>query len=624
MAFDAARQEEVGAAPQRPRARAHPGRVRQKVHAPWAEAHGCSARRTQRTRARAALDALLLLLLLLAGPALAQNASTPGTPVAPLPTFRHLTLEWPFSGDADGDGRVTVRVRPAGAPQWRAAPPLWRIPAGSNQGFSWAQRHSGSVFGLMPGTAYEVELTLSDPDGGSTQQVLALTTRALPTIAPNAPQRAAEPTTLSTVLANAQPGEVIVLAAGNYAGFTINRDGAPGQPLVLKAAGSGVVINGELGVFNRSHVWLEGLTVNGRIRFNGTNHMVIRHCTVNTSATLFNGDGIVNFLRAEQAWIADNTVIGTTAWNEAALGASGANRGEGIALTGPGHVIEHNQVRGFRDAISLLEDGGAVDQYSIDILANEISEAADDGVEADFCFHNCRIVGNRLTNTFIALSSQPGLGGPTWFVRNAAYNVAHIAFKPYRGSSGDVLLHNTVVKAGDALGVYAGVPVARLYSRNNLWIGGPGSTLNGFSNGSGRVYDIVDLVSGGTSLDYDALGSTTGNFTGRLGPVSFNSLAQLRTAAGAAHAVEVDVAAVFASPPTFPVTPLTAYAARDLRLAATSHAALDAGEILPGINDDHTGSAPDAGAYELGSALPAYGPRPPDVTPDTLLQDGFE
>jgi hypothetical protein len=46
----------------------------------------------------------------------------------------------------------------------------------------------------------------------------------------------------------------------------------------------------------------------------------------------------------------------------------------------------------------------------------------------------------------------------------------------------------------------------------------------------------------------------------------------------------------------------------DLRLQAGS-AAIDAGELLPTINDDFTGRAPDLGAYEFNRPLPHYGPR---------------
>ena len=37
--------------------------------------------------------------------------------------------------------------------------------------------------------------------------------------------------------------------------------------------------------------------------------------------------------------------------------------------------------------------------------------------------------------------------------------------------------------------------------------------------------------------------------------------------------------------------------------------AIDAGVVLPSINDDYTGNAPDLGAYEVGAELPVYGPR---------------
>jgi hypothetical protein len=46
----------------------------------------------------------------------------------------------------------------------------------------------------------------------------------------------------------------------------------------------------------------------------------------------------------------------------------------------------------------------------------------------------------------------------------------------------------------------------------------------------------------------------------------------------------------------------------DLRLKGDS-AAVDAGEVLPGLNNGFAGKAPDLGAYEAGSNLPQYGPR---------------
>ncbi|MFP2928552.1 fibronectin type III domain-containing protein [Pyxidicoccus sp. 3LG] len=534
------------------------------------------------------------------------NASVAGALSLPFPTLHHLTVEWAFSGDDNANGVVTVRYRPSGTSAWRDSLPLRRVPAGTNEGFSWSRRHSGSVFGLQPGTTYELELTLTDPDGGTTTRTASATTRAVPAPMAGAPVKAVTPATFATVAASAQPGDILSLGAGTYSGFDWSRNGEAGRPIVIRGA-AGVVVNGQINVINRSHVHLDGLTVNGRIRFNGSSHIAITRSTVNASST-YGGDGIVTWLRAENAYVADNVVTGLTAWAESSLGVNGNNQGEGIAVNGPGHVILHNRVRGFRDGISLLEDDEAQDQFSIDILNNDLGENGDDGIEADFCAHNCRILRNRLTNNFIALSSQPGLGGPTWFVRNVVYNPVHVAFKLYRGSVGDVLLHNTVVKNGDALGIYAGRPVSSLYSRNNLFIGGPGGTFNGYSSGSGRALHVPDLVTASASLDHDGFGSTTGTLTGSWGSTRFTDLASLRANTSEKNAVQVDLG-VFAATVAYPSAPMTQYAAPDLRLRAGS-AAENAGQVLPGITDGFNGAAPDLGAHEVGAALPVYGPRP--------------
>jgi hypothetical protein len=51
--------------------------------------------------------------------------------------------------------------------------------------------------------------------------------------------------------------------------------------------------------------------------------------------------------------------------------------------------------------------------------------------------------------------------------------------------------------------------------------------------------------------------------------------------------------------------------------------AVDAGAVLPNINDGFAGPAPDLGAYELGQPLPVYGPRgaaPPQLSAPTNLR----
>ncbi|HUQ01638.1 MAG TPA: chondroitinase-B domain-containing protein [Kofleriaceae bacterium] len=528
------------------------------------------------------------------------DATEPGEPTLPSPTLRHLTILWPITGDADLDATVTVRFRTADGGAWRDGMPLFRVPAGGTQGFTWDDRFAGSLFDLEPATAYEVELALSDPDGGCEVRTLTASTRPVPGPPANATTIAVDTGNFTTAIAAANPGDILSLAPGTYPTFTFLRDGTPAAPITIRAAQAGVIIDGDVRLDGRSHVHVQRLTINGKLKFNGGRGLAIMGNTITTTE-----DGITTKTRAEDCYIADNVVTGATVWNEAALGASGANIGEGIEVTGPGHVIEHNRVRGFRDCVSLIEDAGAVDQYAIDIVGNELAECADDGVEADFCFHDCRIVGNRLTDVFMGISSQPGLGGPSWFVKNAMYSVVLSAFKLQRSSVGDVALHNTIVKNGDGLGIYTTDVFSRQWFRNNVFIGGPGGTYNTYDNGTGAVLELRSAGEG-VSLDFDGYGSTTGQFRGRLGATAFTSLAELQTTTTEVHAVEVGLSMFAASIP-YPM-PLTTHAAADLRPAGGG-AAVDRGVALPNINDDFTGPAPDLGAYEAGAPLPAYGPR---------------
>ncbi|MFZ5442482.1 MAG: DUF4215 domain-containing protein [Myxococcota bacterium] len=549
---------------------------------------------------------LLLTTFLAATAAFAQDATTAGTASSPWPTLQSLSIDWPISGDANANGVVTVRYRKQGDATWKEALPLRRVPAGSNQGFSWANRHAGSVFDLEPGTTYELELTLADPEGGGATQTLTATTRTEPRAAASGRQRSATPATLAQVLGSLMPGDIVSLADGTYAAFTVGTDGTEALPIVIKSEHPlGATITGNVGLFSRKHVIVEGLRINGSVRLNDAEFCTIRGNRITTTAGGINGYG-----EPKGIVVVDNVVTGATTWADASLGVSGNNVGEGIELSGPGHVICWNQVSGFRDAISTLEDSEAVNQQSIDICNNDIEIGADDAIEADFTMGNVRLLRNRIRNSFVGISGQPTLGGPLYAVRNVMQNIIYSPFKLHRGSVGDVALHNTDLKCGDAFAVYAGVAWSRAWFRNNLFLGGQGGgSYGGFDNGSGRVAQLADAQAS-CSFDYDGFGSIgTGTFQGRIGGTTFSSLAALRANTTEAHAVQVDLS-IFATAPTFPASgPFPGQSPADLRLAAGT-AAVDVGMVLPNINDGFAGAAPDLGAYEVGSNLPIYGPRP--------------
>jgi hypothetical protein len=62
--------------------------------------------------------------------------------------------------------------------------------------------------------------------------------------------------------------------------------------------------------------------------------------------------------------------------------------------------------------------------------------------------------------------------------------------------------------------------------------------------------------------------------------------------------------------PPDPTQPHAVYYATELDFRIKPAAkAVDAGTVLPNINDGFAGKAPDLGAYEAGQTIPIYGPR---------------
>jgi hypothetical protein len=424
-----------------------------------------------------------LFLVSISSPALAaENASIPGEISTPYPTIVNLAVEWLIDGDDNLNSVVLVQYRMAGADKWRPASPLIRVPAG-NTGkrtwptYRWDNKHSGSIFDLKPDTEYEIRLKLTDPDGGSAERTVRASTRPVPKPAPDAVIKKVNARNLRDSAMTANPGDILLLAPGYYGDFQMPRDGEPGRPIVIRADKSHPVINStfdSVSLERRKHVILEGVTVNGSVRLRFAENVAVRHCRVNAKY------GIIAKTQpgAKNCYIADNVVTYVMPWVAEGMGSSSpyggaANIGEGIEITGPGNVICHNRVTNYRDCISTMEDLWVFDQICVDIYNNDVSVGADDGIEADFCMNNCRIMRNRITNCAMGLSSQPGLGGPVYFIRNVMYNVSFAPFKLERISVGNHFYHNTAVKPAHGLFEHHGQnEYFRTTFKNNLTIGG--------------------------------------------------------------------------------------------------------------------------------------------------------
>lgn len=118
----------------------------------------------------------------------AQNGTRPGRFVVEHPTLLNLGFEWTIGGDANRNATVDVRFRKAGTDAWRPALPMLRI--GGEQVYRLRESmtytvpdgFAGSILNLEPGTTYECEFVMKDPDGveGQATQRVTVATRTEP------------------------------------------------------------------------------------------------------------------------------------------------------------------------------------------------------------------------------------------------------------------------------------------------------------------------------------------------------------------------------------------------------------------------------------------------------------
>lgn len=254
-------------------------------------------------------------LFLAAGVLLGQNAAKPGRFHVERPTLLNLGFEWAIEGDANRNATVEVRFRKEGTTAWRAGLPLLRVGGERvyrdqyNMSYTVPHGFAGSILNLEPGTRYECEFTLRDPDGvdGQAQQKVTVATRTEPK--PYAGGRVLhvypadhegpkqEPSFIglkhayygpgrgdwtSVRMNKVQPGDTILVHAGLYrpdrlnyvdplsgpftGTLSLSLKGTAEKPITIKAAGDGEAIFDGAGnhrlleVMATSHHIFEGLT----------------------------------------------------------------------------------------------------------------------------------------------------------------------------------------------------------------------------------------------------------------------------------------------------------------------------------------------------------------------------
>jgi len=550
------------------------------------------------------------------------TSTTPGA-ITTYSTIYSIGIEWDIGAtdDTNHDCTVTVRYR-IGAGAWRNALNLVRVEFGGRNMLA------GSVLFLEPNTTYELELVLSDPDGGASTQTTTVTTRRLPV----------EPTGGNTYyvipgsgggdgsfsnpfqgLASAQAvaiaKDIFFLRTGNYGNFTFSVSGGPALTdyIVWQDAGDGEVTFGAITV-SASHLWFEGLTP--RNQATGMTASGARTNNVVTRCSFQNNHKAISLNSSTSYWyIADNTIVG----DNDPLG--GSFSGEGVDMQiSDGHTIAHN-------SISRTADGISYPRANVDIFGNEIFDNSDDGPECDNGTVNVRVWKNRIHMTLHnGITFQDQNGAPWYLIRNQIILDTDEGHLKLESSDRYVLFHNTFVNTQPLEFQNRGFGILNAYSRNNLFAA--------TGAGGSQIWDHQSaLVTWRTNLDRD--GFDWGTFTGN--KFVYNGTGHGTIASYAAATGQETNGINFSAAATFSVGAYTKRVTEShlpppyLNLKAGA-SAIDAGVVLNNINEDYQGAAPDLGAYEFGAALPVYGPRvagpppppeePPAVEPSLILYIG--
>ena len=225
------------------------------------------------------------LIILLLFPAIALSAN--GIALQSVQTYGNFHaggVVATITGDDNRNASAELQWRQAGESSFRIGHPLSRIDA---------THFVGSLFWLNPDTSFEVQVTVSDPDGvsGSPSLVSSLETRpeslpepsirtlyvatggndTNPGTNPAAPLR-----TIQRAANLSQPGDLILIQPGIYRErVSVPRSGTTSQPIVFRGNGEGVILDGADEAIEAGVSWTSsGNGVYSRVTGFPTSHVV--------------------------------------------------------------------------------------------------------------------------------------------------------------------------------------------------------------------------------------------------------------------------------------------------------------------------------------------------------------
>lgn len=381
-----------------------------------------------------------------------------------------------------------------------------------------------------------------------------------------------------------------MIHSGIYKGPVIlTHSGSKNQPIIYKSAGDGpveIIGKDDAVIINEvNHIVLQNLKIVANrqgIFLDRANFIKILGCHIKTQ------DKVIEIRTRQQRGciFMDNIIEGPKRLFGGAP-KKGIDTQMGILMRGPYHIAAYNLIRDFGDGIK------AIDGKEIDIYGNDISKITDDAIEPDYSNGNIRIWKNRIRHAFVGISLAPVGPGPTYCFRNEIFNVAYTPFKMNNSPCDIFLFHNTVLKSGSAFTCGSGWK--KVQTRNNIFFG--------------TRYALELYAKNNEDFDFEGLGSIDYGV-----PIKWNGK-RYSTINQFCESLKIECNGInlgtnpqkIFSNPKLPSNWYTVGEA-DLKLKSGS-VAVDAGTIIPSINDNYKGSAPDLGAYELGIDSLKIGPR---------------
>ncbi len=391
-------------------------------------------------------------------------------------------------------------------------------------------------------------------------------------------------------------------------------DGQPGKPIVIRSAGDGeVMIEGgdRYAMFDTTHanhVWIKDIklrntecaVLTGLYPFGRAPHGLI--------VTGLDGENVRMGVygdesTAENWYITDNRFIGRA---NGTMGMNNHTSPFGINVCGRGHVVAYNHLEWFQDGIDLgWWDRSTSYQKndftaSVDVHNNYVFGSGDNSLEADGSYFNGRFFDNAFL-TCNSPSTQSTPGGPYYFIRNLFYcdgggwklpraiiSLHNLYTSPHQlsrhRSNTNRFLNNLYVVAPARL---RRPPVAIVSSKEP-------------QSGAYSDYNGLRLVPKAQEERPFVMGKDK----------AFATLAEYAKSTGLEqHSVIIPgFDELFVNVPEpekekrYPLDGL------DFRLKPDTPA-IDAGVVIPNINEDFSGKAPDLGPIEHGKPMPQYGPR---------------